>query len=62
MKPKLPGDILREFLGYRSEAMTDHYDNPILLERLAALQSMKPKIEQFWNNAEEKKINDFKVS
>jgi integrase len=30
MKTKLPGDVLREFLGHRSVEMTDHYDNPIL--------------------------------
>jgi len=41
MKTKLPGDVLREFLGHRSVEMTDHYDNPILLERLLALQEMR---------------------
>ena len=48
MKTKLPGDILREFLGHRSIGMTDHYDNPILLERLQAFQDMRSNVEQFW--------------
>jgi len=59
MKTKLPGDILREFLGHRSEAMTDHYDNPILLERLSELQRMHLNVEQFWDVP---KIVDFRAS
>jgi len=54
MKTKLPGEVLREFLGHRSVEMTDHYDNPILLERLLALQDMRSKVEQFWSKAEER--------
>jgi integrase len=50
MKTELPGDVLREFLGHRSVEMTDHYDRPILLERLAAYQNMKPSVEQFWDS------------
>jgi integrase len=37
MKTELPGDVLREFLGHRSIEMTDYYDNPILQDRLEAL-------------------------
>jgi len=59
---KLPGDVLREFLGHRSIGMTDHYDNPILLERLLAFQDMRSKVEQFRGKAEEKKILEFKAS
>jgi len=62
MKTKLPGDVLREFLGHRSIGMTDHYDNPILLERLLAFQDMRSKVEQFWGKAEEKKVLEFKAS
>jgi hypothetical protein len=49
MKTKLPGDVLREFLGHRSVEMTDHYDNPILLERLKAFQDMRSAVERFWD-------------
>ena len=49
MKTKLPGDILREFLGHRSIGMTDHYDNPILIERLTAFQDIRSRVEQFWS-------------
>jgi hypothetical protein len=62
MKTKLPGDVLREFLGHRSVGMTDHYDNPILFERLLAFQDMRENVEQFWSKAGEKKILDFKAS
>jgi integrase len=48
MRTLLSEQVLREFVGHRSVAMTDHYDNPILLERLAAYQSVKPSVEQFW--------------
>jgi integrase len=52
MRTLLSEQVLREFIGHRSEAMTDHYDNPILLERLEAYQNIRPSIEQFWNHAE----------
>jgi hypothetical protein len=32
--------------------MTDHYDNPILLERLEAFQGVRPTVEQFWGKPE----------
>ena len=48
MKMELPGDVLREFLGHRSVEMTDHYDNPIILERLEAFQDMRSSVEKFW--------------
>jgi integrase len=49
MKTELPGDVLREFLGHRSVEMTDHYDNPILVERLKAFQDMRSAVERFWD-------------
>jgi integrase len=52
MKTILSGQVLRDFLGHRSAGMTDHYDNPILLERLKAYQGIRPSVEQFWNRAE----------
>jgi len=48
MRTLLSEQVLREFVGHRSAAMTDHYDRPILLERLAAYQGVKPSVEQFW--------------
>ncbi|MDR0656090.1 MAG: site-specific integrase [Treponema sp.] len=48
MRTLLSEQVLREFVGHRSVAMTDHYDNPILLERLAAYQNVRPSVEQFW--------------
>jgi integrase len=48
MRTLLSEQVLREFVGHRSIAMTDHYDNPILLERLIAYQAVKPSVEQFW--------------
>jgi integrase len=48
MRTLLSEQVLREFVGHRSVAMTDHYDRPILLERLAAYQGVKPSVEQFW--------------
>jgi len=48
MRTLLSEQVLREFVGHRSIEMTDHYDRPILLERLAAYQGVKPSVEQFW--------------
>ena len=48
MRTLLSEQVLREFVGHRSVAMTDHYDNPILLERLSAYQEVKPSVERFW--------------
>jgi hypothetical protein len=53
MKTELPGEVLREFLGHRSVEMTDHYDNPILLERLKAFQDMRSAVEKFWGKKNE---------
>jgi integrase len=48
MRTLLSEQVLREFVGHRSIAMTDHYDNPILLERLTSYQDVKPSVEKFW--------------
>jgi integrase len=48
MRTLLSEQVLREFVGHRSVAMTDHYDNPILAERLIAYQGVRPSVEQFW--------------
>jgi integrase len=53
MKTELPGDVLREFLGHRSVEMTDHYDNPILLERLKAFHDTRSSVEKFWGKKPE---------
>jgi hypothetical protein len=55
MRTILSGQVLRDFLGHRSVGMTDHYDNPILMERLSAYQSVRPSIEQFWSNGTDEK-------
>jgi integrase len=52
MRTLLSEQVLREFVGHRSIAMTDHYDNPILTERLLAYQNVRPSVEQFWRKAE----------
>ncbi len=52
MRTLLSEQILREFVGHRSITMTDHYDNPILSERLLAYQNVRPSVEQFWGNTE----------
>jgi integrase len=52
MRSVLSGDVLREFIGHRSEAMTDHYDRaslrPVLEMRLFQLEDQRPLVEQFW--------------
>ena len=48
MKTLLSGQVLREFMGHKKEDMTEHYDKPFLLERLAAHQKEKSSVEQFW--------------
>jgi integrase len=48
MRTLLSEQVLREFVGHRSVAMTDHYDNPILMERLIAYQGIRPSVERFW--------------
>ena len=55
MKTILSAETLREFIGHRSIGMTDHYDNPILLERLKAFQDIRPSVEQFWSQPEKLK-------
>lgn len=50
MRTLLSEQVLREFVGHRSVAMTDHYDNPILTERLMAYQNVRPSVEQFWGS------------
>jgi integrase len=42
MRTLLSEQVLREFVGHRSVSMTDHYDRPILIERLAAYQGVRP--------------------
>ncbi|WP_010260616.1 tyrosine-type recombinase/integrase [Treponema primitia] len=51
MRTLLSEQVLREFVGHRSVAMTDHYDNPILAERLIAYQGVRPSVEQFWGKS-----------
>jgi integrase len=48
MRTLLSEQVLRDFVGHRSMAMTDYYDRPILLERLEAYQSVRPAVEHFW--------------
>jgi integrase len=52
MRTLLSEQVLREFVGHRSVAMTNHYDNPILAERLIAYQNVRPSVERFWGKTE----------
>ena len=40
MRALLPPDVLREYIGHRSEQMTDHYDRA----------TQQPAVERFWDN------------
>jgi integrase len=53
MRTILSEQVLREFVGHRSIIMTDHYDNPILSERLTAYQDLRPSVEQFWGKKQD---------
>jgi integrase len=57
MRTILSEQVLREFIGHRSASMTDHYDNPVLMERLSAYQNVRPAVEQFWNKPEKPQQN-----
>lgn len=52
MKAVLSRDVLQEFIGHRSDAMTDHYDRatlrPALEARLLQLEGERPNVEGFW--------------
>lgn len=56
MRGVLSGDILREFIGHRSETMTDYYDRaslrPVLEARLIQLADQRPAVERFWDRNE----------
>ena len=45
LQPVLPGAALRDFMGHRSEDMTDHYSRPHLIERLREYQSARLTVE-----------------
>ena len=47
-KLKSADEILREYTGHRSKAMTDLYDHPDLLKKLVAFQPFKIYTEKFW--------------
>ncbi len=46
----LPGSILRELTGHKSERMTDRYDHPELEHRLKQLAPMREQIEDVFKN------------
>ena len=48
-KLKSADEILREYTGHRSKAMTDLYDHPDLLKKLDAFQPFKIYTEKFWD-------------
>jgi len=52
MRPVLPPDVLREFVGHRSAAMTEHYDRmnlrPALAARMLQLESYRTAVDTFW--------------
>jgi hypothetical protein len=49
-------------VGHRSVAMTDHYDRPILIERLAAYQGVRPSVEPPFLSRKLRKNPDFLYS
>jgi integrase len=48
MRSRLADGVLRELTGHKSEAMTDRYDHPELIDRLKNLQPQREKIDTFW--------------
>ena len=48
MKGILTAEVLREFTGHRSEAMTKRYDNPQLIDRLRQFRSSIKDIDDTW--------------
>ena len=48
MKGILTAEVLREFTGHRSEAMTKRYDNPQLIDRLRQFHSSIKDIDDTW--------------
>lgn len=50
MKELLSENMLRDFTGHRSPAMTDRYDNPHLLDRLQSYREEQSRIDRFWRS------------
>ncbi len=48
MKGILTAEVLREFTGHRSEAMTKRYDNPQLIDRLRQFRGSMKDIDDTW--------------
>ena len=48
MKGILTAEVLREFTGHRSEAMTKRYDNPQLIDRLRQFHGSIKDIDDTW--------------
>jgi integrase len=49
MKLSMPRELLHEIVGHRSDDMTDHYDRPILEQRLEEYRGqVLPAVNGFW--------------
>lgn len=48
MLGKLPGDIVRRFVGHNSTGMSEHYNHPILQKELKATEKYQDEINSIW--------------
>jgi integrase len=48
MQMNISGDILREMIGHRDQAMTQHYSRPVIEDRIRQLQGHREGVNQFW--------------
>ena len=51
IRGSVPDEILRKFIGYKTEAMTDKYDHITLEQRQMMFKAMKTKILPFVKKA-----------
>jgi integrase len=48
MRPLVSAEVLQEFVGHKSDEMTDHYDRPFLEARLLQLADNSGAVNRFW--------------
>ena len=49
MKNAIPREMLRDIIGHKTDSMTDHYDRPVLEERLDEYRDkVLPAVNGFW--------------
>ena len=52
MRDILPERILRQFTGHKSEAMSDHYDQQELRDKLGKIKSSKQLVSRVFDLSE----------